>query len=392
MSGEEEEDYLWALERLKSLYETLHTQFPSVILTDRCLACMNAAQYCFPTSAYLLCRWHANKAVVRYCQPLFIRSSTTNQTIDQATNITTDIAWEDFFKMWHAILGTKDEESFNKMVQELEDKFLPIYVEPVSYIKEQWLNVYKERLARPWIDQHTHFGVVVTSRVGGIHALLKAYLKRSTFDLFEVWRSMKLAISNQLRELDANQAKQCIRTPINLMHWLYTPVHGWISYEALRKVEEQYQLLQKTPPISPFCTGGFKKVYGLPCVHDIEELLLEGQSLKLEHFHQHWHLKRKNTPISLHLLEPRRRFDPVSARSSIPASSTQRELSGFEIVEASIRPKVKAQPTCSRCGRKGHNIRSKLCPERFVSLLQTAAQRASQQATSQAASITQRVT
>lgn len=72
LSNETEQDYLWALERLRSLYEACNSRLPSVILTDRCLACMNAASACFPGAASLLCLWHANKAVLRYCQPSFV--------------------------------------------------------------------------------------------------------------------------------------------------------------------------------------------------------------------------------------------------------------------------------------------------------------------------------
>ena len=43
LSGETEEDYIWALERLKTLYEQCGGVFPSVILIDRCLAVINAA-------------------------------------------------------------------------------------------------------------------------------------------------------------------------------------------------------------------------------------------------------------------------------------------------------------------------------------------------------------
>jgi len=68
LAGETEDDYSWALEHLRSLYQH---ELPQVILTDRCLAAMNAATTWFPTSAALLCIWHANKAVLQYCQPAF---------------------------------------------------------------------------------------------------------------------------------------------------------------------------------------------------------------------------------------------------------------------------------------------------------------------------------
>lgn len=72
LSCETEEDYTWALERLKSLlYEQCGAALPSAILTDRCLALINAASTIFPSAATLLCLWHANKAVLARCQPAF---------------------------------------------------------------------------------------------------------------------------------------------------------------------------------------------------------------------------------------------------------------------------------------------------------------------------------
>lgn len=64
LSGETEADYTWALDRLKSLYKQCDTSLPLIILTDRCLACMNAVSNLFPSSTMLICIWHANKAVL----------------------------------------------------------------------------------------------------------------------------------------------------------------------------------------------------------------------------------------------------------------------------------------------------------------------------------------
>jgi hypothetical protein len=59
LSGETEEDYMWALEQLRSRYEQCNTALPSVILTDRCLAVINAASALFPSAAKLICIWHS---------------------------------------------------------------------------------------------------------------------------------------------------------------------------------------------------------------------------------------------------------------------------------------------------------------------------------------------
>jgi hypothetical protein len=262
-----------------------------------------------------------------------------------------------------------DEETFCKRVEEFEKQYLPHHIEEVGYIKTTWLDPYKEKLVKAWVDQYPHFGNVVTSRVEGIHALLKGYLKRSTLDLFEAWRAIKHALLNQIGELKANQATQQIRFPIELSGSLYSGVRGWVSHEALRKVDEQRKLLtRRDPPMSPICSGSFSRSMGLPCVHTLEVLLDQNSVLRLEHFSSQWHLRRKGTPQLL--LEPRQSIDLVAAKSTIPQSSTRREPSGFEMAEALGRPR--ALPRCSRCHALGHIMTSKACPQRHTELLQRA--------------------
>ena len=113
----------------------------------------------------------------------------------------------------------------------------------------------------------------------------------------------------------------------------------------------------------PACTNTFTRSYGLPCVHIVQDLLDRNQSLQLSHFHSHWHLQRGDLPQLL--LEPRQRIDPVSNDSIVPRSSTRRELSGFELVQETVR----AQPRCSRCHEIGHRMNSNSCPQRFNLLL-----------------------
>jgi hypothetical protein len=91
LGGEEEKDYVWALDRLRSMYEACGARMPSVILTDRCLACMNAVSHYFPAAVSLLCLWHANKAVLHYCQPSFIRH---NNTFEEPQG---HQEWKDFY-------------------------------------------------------------------------------------------------------------------------------------------------------------------------------------------------------------------------------------------------------------------------------------------------------
>jgi hypothetical protein len=347
LSGETEEDYIWALGRLKTLYEQCGGILPSVILTDRCLAVINAVSALF-SSTTSLCVWHANKAVFARCQPAFRTAE----------------AWKEFYDFWFSILNSPTEETYKERLQEFERRYASTNLEQVGYIKETWLLPFKQKLVSAWVDQQAHFGNTATSRVEGIHALLKSYLRRSTFDLFEAWKSIRLALNNQLAELKANQAKQQIRIPLELDKALYKAVQGWVSHEALRKVDGQRQLQWKDPPPSPTCTGTFTRVYGLPCVH---VLTTRQEPLLLEDFHSHWHLIRDGAP--LHLLEPRR-IEPKATQSSLPASSTKREPSAFEVVEATQATRAKRPSQCTACGKIGHIRTSRVCPKRYSDIVQ----------------------
>ncbi|KAF4343856.1 hypothetical protein FBEOM_2189 [Fusarium beomiforme] len=275
----------------------------------------------------------ANEAVLRYCQPTFVRHQQGPEAYQQGL-----ADWNEFFNHWHSIMKSSDEKAFDQRVQELERRYLPQYIEEVGYIKANWLDPYKERLARAWVDQHPHFGNVVTSRVEGIHGLLKSHLKKSTLDLFEAWRAMKHALLNQLAELQSNQASQQRRIPIELSGSLYSAIRGWVSHEALRKVEEQRKLLLKEH--LPVCTGAFSRSHGPPCARTLKALQEQNQPLRLEHFHTHWQLNRHG--VHRLLLEPRHRPNRIAAGSSTmrPQSSTQREPSAFEAVQATTRPKA----------------------------------------------------
>ena len=305
---------------------------------------MNAASALFPSAATLLCLWHANKAVLARCQPSF-------QEAEQ---------WKEFYNSWHSIISSPTEEDYAKRLAEMQQKYLPKYLEDIGYIKATWLIPFKEKLVYAWVNQSTHFGNTATSRVEGIHALLKSYLRQSTFDLFDTWKAIHLALQNQLTELQARQAKQQIRAPLELSGVLYGVVRDWVSHEAMRKVEEQRKLLAKTdPPLSYTCTGIFSRVYGLLCLYILDSL--QGKALLLSYFHLPWHLKREGA-LQL-LLEPRQLIEPVRARSSLPRSSTKREPSQFEVVEAQARaqPQARAPSKCTKCHRVGHTRTSKAC-------------------------------
>ena len=106
LSGEAELDYSWALEHLSAMYRTCKARLPSVVLTDRCLACINAVAIHFPSAHSILCLWHANKAVLQHCQPAFMLASSVSSSELQTNN------WKEFYQSWYSIIASPTEEVY----------------------------------------------------------------------------------------------------------------------------------------------------------------------------------------------------------------------------------------------------------------------------------------
>lgn len=68
---------------------------------------------------------------------------------------------------------------------------------------------------------------------------MKAHIKKSNLDLFDVWQAMKHAIANQLKELKHIRALQQLRTPLDVSGLMFEAVRGRVSHDALRKVQGQ---------------------------------------------------------------------------------------------------------------------------------------------------------
>ena len=77
-------------------------------------------------------------------------------------------AWDEFYRFWHSIISLPDEKTFDERLQQFESQYATDYLQEVGYIKATWLEPYKEKLVKAWVDRHLHFGNVVTSRVEGI--------------------------------------------------------------------------------------------------------------------------------------------------------------------------------------------------------------------------------
>lgn len=87
--------------------------------------------------------------------------------------------------------------------------------------------------------------------------------------------------------------------------------------------------------------------------------------LRLDHFHPHWRLFGKDPPQLL--LEPRQRIESRQV-NAVSRTSTTRERSLFEVVEAQLGQPRRAPSRCTGCNGFGHSRSSRQCPLRYSDL------------------------
>ena len=154
-----------------------------------------------------ICVWHTNKAVLARCQPAF---KTTE-------------GWIEFYNFWFSILNSAVEKTYKERLTEFEKKYASTNLEQVGYIKETWLLPYKEKFVITWVDQQAHFGNTITSRVEGIHTLLKSYLRRLRA---YSERISQLAISHYFRDWDPCHLLCFSPKWISISPWHSTPANN----------------------------------------------------------------------------------------------------------------------------------------------------------------------
>lgn len=191
LRAEQENDYTWALQQLKSFLPVV----PRLFITDRELALMNAISAVFPDAGHLLCQWHIQKNILAKCKRYFssdtdesdlraVRLVPSTGTIVQsiastgtvtATVPTSIDPWTEFQRNWTTVIRTQTSDDFEKEWKKMKETYKH-RIFAIRYIEAVWMP-WKERFAYPWADKYMHFGTIVTSRVESAYAALKRYLE-----------------------------------------------------------------------------------------------------------------------------------------------------------------------------------------------------------------------
>ncbi|KAM0018798.1 putative MULE transposase domain, FHY3/FAR1 family [Helianthus debilis subsp. tardiflorus] len=173
ISAEKLENYLWVLQRIKSML--VGCMEPRVILTNSEFALMNACEQVFPKAHKYLCRFHIQQNINKNSKNKFSEKE-----------------WKEFVRTFWTLCESTTEEIYRYNLENLEAQlkeddrergyFLHNYV--FDYLMKSWLDPYREKFVSCWINKIINFHQTTTNRVEGMHATLKSQFPshRNTLD------------------------------------------------------------------------------------------------------------------------------------------------------------------------------------------------------------------
>ncbi|RKF58629.1 hypothetical protein GcM3_180041 [Golovinomyces cichoracearum] len=238
----------------------------------------------------------------------------------------------EFLSQWKIVLAATSEEIYYQEVAKLK-AIAP--KEAYCYVERTRL-VWKEMLVRFLVDKHLQFGYTVTSTIEGCYSSIKAFLRRSTYDLKDIYDRLLLFWAAQQSPIADSEAQDQLKPRHNTNHLMLINLIKHIHNYALQKlVPEIWKVPEHTTSYS--CT--IRVAYGLPCCHEVFKFLRAKSQLSKADIHRHWWFNRSqnlDANIRINIIDPRviptrgRPRGVLGGLSMETESSTRRHPSQFE--------------------------------------------------------------
>src|ERR1051326_3709408 len=268
---EEQLDYFWALSAFKNKTQA---PTPRIFVSDDEDALKNAARDLWPSVTQLLCVWHVNKNVLTKAQETW-RTANGNSKEEKEAIIQRR---EDFMLRWREVIYSKTERWFDNRWNKLMIDYEKDNRELCEYLVNNKLHK-RFQFARAWTSKHRNYNTYTTSSVEGLHSVLKQYLGTSRDNLLGVVEKITQMIQSQYstykQNVSSDQNSRKEAHNFKRMPYLPSGIHSVVASAAIELVRQQDILrldkLEKRTTLA--CTGSFKRVYGLPCYHDIQQAI-----------------------------------------------------------------------------------------------------------------------
>ncbi|KAI7936488.1 hypothetical protein MJO29_015791 [Puccinia striiformis f. sp. tritici] len=268
----------------------------------------NALAKVFPDLQHNLCTWHLTQNIATNCKKYFgpdnndsdnddtddkerkdkkkrkkkQQKKATDKEEDETTN-----PWKAFLCVWGKFANSKTPEIYLPNVVALKEH-LATRPAVIEYIETSILPVH-ELFVVAWACQYPHLRNLNTSRVEAGHAYLKRFIINSTGDLLSVFKSLALAVDNQINHVHKSICRDTVKTLVNVPK-SFVPLLGKIPTFAIKECLRQFERLVDLDPTEP-CSHTVTIGLGIPCAHHIMELMEDDKLVAPEDFHHQWHLR-----------------------------------------------------------------------------------------------------
>ncbi|XP_050386961.1 protein FAR1-RELATED SEQUENCE 11 isoform X1 [Argentina anserina] len=269
LDSEKEDNYVWALNRLRDLLDGC--PMPNVIVTDKDLELMRAVVTVFPSARHMLCKWHINKNVMAKCRNLFESKE----------------KWDRFIMKWNVLVTSPTEKDFVQELAVLQSEFSN-YTEVLNYVTNTWLNPFKERFVAAWTDMIMHFGNVASNRAESAHSKLKRQLGLSQGNFEGSFEKIHALL--ELQHTDIKASFENSLTVVQHSSWPseFKHLRGVVSTFALDKVLSQFKLGTSMNNDDLNCGCVIRCTHGLPCAHELAKYTRDCRPIPLESVDPHW--------------------------------------------------------------------------------------------------------
>ncbi|KAI7934493.1 hypothetical protein MJO28_017008 [Puccinia striiformis f. sp. tritici] len=308
---------------------------PQVFITDHKAALRNALKTVFPDAQANLCTWHLTKNITTHCK--------TDIKGPKILDCTGKLVppWDIFISLWKEVTYSKTPDIYIKRYNRLKAFLKGCPSSVLEYLEKNIFPV-KELFVVAWACQYPHHWNLDTSPVESGHAYVKTFIKHSTGHLLTVFNSLTLAVDTQLMSVHESIGKDTMKKLVNVPK-VFMPLLGHISSFAIKQCKAQFDRLKGDfDPTEP-CSQTLMKGVGIPCAHRLAELLETDDGLTSADFHLQWHLKYNPESTATPNVKKNPKGRPSTKKPGY--TSTTRDASAFEIVEANIEKKQRANAT-----------------------------------------------
>lgn len=208
---------------------------------------------------------------------------------------TFDKLYKEFATVFANVKGPSKAASPDEMGDNDEREEIRKY-SPVEYSK-YWFgddndHRYRDKIVKFHVEKSSDFFNLSSSRVGGVHAHYRRYMRTRRMSIFASGRLLIRTNLGLLANMNHRHAMKMSTHVMDRNHdWLDDNIQKSISAIAKKKVHDQYEL-RYNDNMKEDCSGSFKSRNQLPCAHAVGDIAKtrEGGRLVLRDFHPRYRL------------------------------------------------------------------------------------------------------